>query len=101
MISLTRSLALVEVGKGLFLDSFTTVVYPAKHLAKDNALQWHLELKPESEDGSTTHYSQTMSQHPPREWYKTLDGKKLASSRLFLGWTPRASVKTGSDSAWL
>lgn len=104
MTNLARSLALVEVDGGLVLDGLVTVVFPAKQLRKDNAIQWHLEMKSEkSEDDISslgTHPSEVMSSCRPQSWNKELDAEKLATTRVFLGWAEKAQVVLGTESSF-
>lgn len=95
----------MQVQGGLVLDGIITVIYPVKELSKDHALQWHMELKTSNtrleEDGQAfIHASEVMAASLKQEWYKELDPEKLATSRLFLGWTSEANVILGTQSVF-
>jgi hypothetical protein len=104
MTNLARSLAFVEVDGGLVLDGLVTVLFPVRRLLKDKAIQWHLEMKPESSGDTTsnigTHPSVVMASCQPQSWYKMLNPEEFTTTRVFLGWAEQAQVVLGTESSF-
>jgi len=96
LANIANSIALVEVDGGLVLDGLVTLAYPVSVLPEDDAIQWHLMLKDTSFSQMQTAEAR-MAALGSQGWHRELDAKKLATTRLFVGWANNAFMKIGAD----
>jgi hypothetical protein len=96
MAMLSQSRSFTEFDDGLIVEGLRSVLIPTKVLPEDDAIQWHLEYKRQTEPPKKRSIAQILAMPHIFNRYKSQNPDELFHKRCFLGWAEEVVVMIGT-----